>query len=53
MSITLQKNCANGSKMSVLDIRNRRLIEPTVPIPSLTPMLNSELAYVSNLLRDV
>jgi hypothetical protein len=37
----------NGYIASVLDIQNKRLISPTVPIADLDKTLNAELAYIS------
>ena len=38
-----------GTTMSILDVRNSKLISPTVPISHLNAMLNAELAYISTL----
>jgi hypothetical protein len=42
MAVALGPDVANGTTMSVLDIRNSRLISPTVPIPHLKAMLSAE-----------
>lgn len=46
-SLPFVKN--NKPTMSVLDIRNSKLISPNVPIPELDATLNAELAYIAAL----
>lgn len=36
-----------GPTASVLDIQNKKLITPTVPVPNLNEALSAELAYIS------
>lgn len=45
----LSRRCPNDTSMSILDIRRRKFISPTVPVTGLDAILDSELAYVANL----
>jgi len=49
MAITLGGSSPAGTSMSVLDIRNSRLLSPAVPIAILDGMLRAELSYISTL----
>jgi hypothetical protein len=49
MEVRFRPGCANKEVMAVLDIRNGRLISPTVPIPLLDAALDAELAYIAAL----
>jgi len=53
MSIALGKHVPKGCVMGVLDLRNGKLITPTVPIPSLTAQLKAEAAYWSTLWENI
>lgn len=53
MQITLQAKCKKAAVMSVLDIRNSKLLSPTVPIPGLDATVNAELAYIAALWPNV
>lgn len=46
-------NQLKGSTMSVLDVRNSKLISPTVPIAHLNAMISAELAYIAALWAQV
>lgn len=46
MKVTLNDKCQQETTMSVLDIRNSKLLSPTVPIKSLNAMLDAEMAYI-------
>jgi hypothetical protein len=52
MAVALGLNL-KGVTMSVLDVRNSKLISPTVPISHLNAMLDAELAYIAALWRQV
>lgn len=52
MSICLDSRCPVNTAMSVLDVRNRKLFHPTVPINGLTLMLNGEISFVSDVLNS-
>jgi len=47
MSVAVGGSCQAGTTMSVLDIRNSRLLSPTVPIANLNAMLSAELSYIA------
>ena len=49
MSVTLGKRAPSGCVMGVLDLRNAKLITPTVPISGLTAQLQAEAAYWNTL----
>ena len=49
MSVTLGKRMPSGCVMGVLDLRNAKLITPTVPISGLTAQLQAEAAYWNTL----
>lgn len=49
MEACLRPKTKLGDTMSVLDIRNSRLISPTVPVAALSGALNAELAYIAAL----
>lgn len=53
MAVTLGQDAPQGTTMSVLDVRNSRLISPTVPIPHLPAMLDAELAYIAALWKQI
>lgn len=53
MAVALGQSAPQGTTMSVLDVRNSRLISPTVPIPRLHAMLDAELAYIAALWKQV
>lgn len=53
METCLRKNVSQVTTMSVLDIRNARLISPNVPIPKLNAALNAELAYIAEIWPNV
>ncbi len=49
MAVQLGAKVPPGTTMSILDIRNSKLISPTVPIAHMNATLNAELAYISAL----
>lgn len=49
MDLTLSASSPQGTVMSVLDVRSRRLIAATIAIPGLAAMLDAELAYIDTL----
>ena len=49
MGIALGGKCQTGTVMSVLDVRQAKLISPTVTIPNLVASISAELAYISAL----
>jgi len=49
MGIALGSKCETGTVMSVLDVRQAKLISPTVTIPNLAASISAELAYISAL----
>lgn len=53
MEVSLRRSIRIGVKMSVLDVRNGKLITPTVPIATLTATLNAELAYIAVLWPNI
>lgn len=53
MAKTLERRCPADTKMAVLDVRNSKLITPTVPIPTLDATLNAELAYIANIWPNI
>ena len=53
MAVTLGNRCQAGTTMSLLDIRNSRLLSPTVPIGNLSGILSAELAYISTLWSSI
>ncbi len=53
MSKTLNGRCPAKTKMAVLDIRNAKLITPTVPISTLDATLNAEIAYIANIWPNI
>lgn len=53
MDMTLSASCPVNTVMAVLDVRNHRLLTPTVPVAGLTAGLDAELAYVAALWPNV
>ena len=53
MAITLGGKCPTGTEMSVLDVRQAKLISPPVSIHNLAASINAELAYISALWRQI
>lgn len=53
MELALRGEAPEGAVMSVLEVRQGRLISPTVPVAALTPALNAELAYVAALWEEI
>lgn len=53
MEHRLRPRATAGERMSVLDIRNAKLIAPTVPIRGLSGILDAELAYIAALWPSV
>ena len=49
MHETLQEQCDPDTQMAVLDVRRARLIKPTVPVTSLSALLQGELAYIASI----
>lgn len=53
MAIVLNGKGKKGVVMSVLDVRNSKLISPTLHISNLNAILDAELAYISALWKQV
>ncbi|MHC1698962.1 MAG: hypothetical protein AB9919_13065 [Geobacteraceae bacterium] len=53
MEVCLRKHCQAGEEMTVLDVRNSKLILPKVPIPSLSAALEAEMAYIATLWPNI
>lgn len=53
MSISLSNSSPPSTVMSVLDIRQSKLIQSTVYVDSLTRSLNAELSYISAYLASM
>ena len=53
MSVSLAKSAPQYCVMGVLDLRNAKLITPTVPISGLTAQLQAEAAYWNTLWQHV
>ncbi|MEM9457458.1 MAG: hypothetical protein AAGF11_24975 [Myxococcota bacterium] len=53
MKLALGAHAPANTTMALLDIRNSKLICPTVPISGLTAMVQAELAYVDSLWPNV
>ncbi len=53
MSTALNSKLSRSTIMSVLDINNKKLISPTVPIKGLDGTLLAELAYISALASTI
>lgn len=49
MHETLQDQCDPDTQMAVLDVRRSKLIKPTVPVTSLSALLQGELAYIASI----
>ncbi len=49
METCLRPMCSQDETMAVLDTRKAKLFSPTVPIPSLSAILDAELAYVGTI----
>jgi len=53
MEISLKSKVPAKTIMSVLDIQNRKLISPTVPIDGMTAMVDAELAYIMTIMESL
>lgn len=53
MEISLKSKVPAKTTMSVLDIQNRKLISPTVPIDGMTAMVDAELAYIVTIMESL
>lgn len=53
MKISLSSSVSKDTKMAVLDIRSKKFITPTVPIPEMTAILRAEIAYISEIARTL
>jgi len=49
MGNSLSRMCPEHTKMSVLDIRNSKLITPNIPVPNMDAIIDAELAYISSI----